>query len=136
MAYIRTETLVDTTPERAWDALRDWGALHERLAAGFVTNTTIDGGDRIVTFGDGSVVRERLVALDEAARRLSWSIVGGPYEHHNGSAQVFAESDGRTRFVWIADVLPDALADRTTAMMELGTSAIRRTLEGDRVRGG
>ncbi|MGW6376385.1 SRPBCC family protein [Rhodococcus sp. NPDC055112] len=135
MAYIRTETLVDTTPERAWDALRDWGALHERLAAGFVTDTTIDGGDRIVTFGDGSVVRERLVALDEAARRLSWSIVGGPYEHHNASAQVFAESDGRTRFVWIADVLPDALADRTAAMMELGTSAIRRTLEGDRVRG-
>ena len=40
---------------QVWAALRDWGALHERLAPGFVANTHIDGNDRIVTFADGAI---------------------------------------------------------------------------------
>jgi hypothetical protein len=37
----------------AWAALRDFGALHWRLVRGFVTDTRIDGQDRIVTFFNG-----------------------------------------------------------------------------------
>jgi hypothetical protein len=91
MATIRTETLIDAPSEEVWDALRDWGALHRRLAPGFIVDTQLDGPDRIVTFSDGAVVREVLVDLDDDARRLVWTIVDGPYSHHNGSAQVFAE---------------------------------------------
>lgn len=87
-------------------ALRDWGALHERLTPGFVTDVQLEGDDRIVTFFDGSVVRETLVDLDDDARRLAWTMVEGPYRHHNGSAQVFPHGDGRARFVWITDILP------------------------------
>jgi hypothetical protein len=72
-------------------ALRDWGALHERLAPGFGTDTRREGNDRLVTFFNGSVVREVLVHLDDDARRLVWSIVDGPDTHHNGTAQVLAE---------------------------------------------
>ena len=74
-----------------WAALRDWGALHVRLAPGFALDTRLEGEDRIVTFFNGAVARERLVDRDEQARRLVWSIVDGPYAHHNGAAQVFAE---------------------------------------------
>jgi hypothetical protein len=81
-----------------------------------------------VTFFNGSVVREVLVDLDDETRRLVWSIVDGPYTHHNGSVQVFAEG-GRARFVWITDLLPDEAAERTAAMMEQGTSVAKRTLE-------
>jgi hypothetical protein len=130
MASIRTETLIDARPDQVWDALRDWGALHERLVPGFVTHTRLDEGDRIVTFFDGSVVRERLVDRDEDARRLVWSIVDGPYAHHNGAAQALDAGDGRTRFVWTADLLPDAAATRTREFMEHGTNVIRRTLGG------
>ena len=129
MASIRTETTIDATPEEAWDALRDWGALHTRLAPGFVVDTRLDGSDRLVTFANGVTVREVLVTRDHATRRLVWSIVEGPYEHHNGAAQVLLDADGTTRFVWTADVLPDSAAERTKAMMEQGTATVRQTLE-------
>ncbi|AII09754.1 SRPBCC family protein [Rhodococcus opacus] len=137
MSYIYESTHIDVTPVAAWDALRDWGALHTRLAAGFVTASVIDRDDRddrVITFFDGSVVRERLVSCDEDARRLAWSIVDGPYLHHHASAQVSDDGTGATVFVWIADILPATLAGRTAQMMELGIDAVRRTLESaDRV---
>ena len=88
MASITREIVIDASPDAVWDAVRDWGALHERLAPGFVTDCHLDGSDRIVTFFNGSVVRERLIARDDDRRRLVWSIVDGPYTHHNGAAQV------------------------------------------------
>jgi len=132
MASIRTETTIDASPDEVWDALRDWGALHTRLVPGFVTDTRLDGPDRIVTFFNGVTVREVLVTLDDTARRLVWSIVDGPYSHHNGAAQVLLDADGTTRFVWTADLLPDAAAERTKELMEQGTATVRRTLEAAR----
>jgi hypothetical protein len=134
MASVRKEILIDANPDDVWSALRDWGAVHERLVPGFVTDARLDGDDRIVTFFTGAVVREVLIDLDDEARRLVWSVVDGPYTHHNGAAQVL-ESDGRTRFVWIADFLPNELAERTDALMERGISVIKETLESAGVRG-
>jgi hypothetical protein len=129
MASIRTETLIDAPVEEVWGALRDWGAPHDRLVRGFVVETQLDGDDRLVTFFTGTTLREVLIDLDDDARRLAWSIVDGPYEHHNGVARVVAEGD-RTRFSWECDLLPDELADNTRAMMERGTAAVKATLEG------
>lgn len=129
MASVRTEISIDVPVERAWDALRDWGALHERLVPGFAVDTGVEGGDRIVTFANGTVYRERIVAVDEDRRRLVWSIVGGPYAHHNGAAQVSEAAGGGTRFEWVADLLPDELAEPTRAAMERGTAVIKATLE-------
>jgi uncharacterized protein YndB with AHSA1/START domain len=133
MATIRTEILIDARPEEVWDALRDWGALHRRLVPGFVLDTRLDGEDRIVTFANGAVVRELLVDLDDDARRLTWSVVGGPYTHHNASAQVFPTEEQGARFVWIADLLPHELAAPTAQLMEQGTSVVKTTLEATTV---
>jgi uncharacterized protein YndB with AHSA1/START domain len=129
MASIRKETVIDASPEAVWDAVRDWGALHVRLAPGFAIDTRLDGEDRIVTFANGAVARELLVDLDDDARRLVWSVIDGPYTHHNGVAQVFAEDGGRARFVWSADLLPNDLADYTAEAMERGTAVVKATLE-------
>ena len=103
-----------------------------RLVPGFATDARLDGEDRIVTFFNGSVLRERLVDLDEEARRLVWSIVDPPYTHHNASAQVFADGVDRSLFVWIADLLPNELAGRAAPLMEHALSVIKRTLESER----
>jgi carbon monoxide dehydrogenase subunit G len=132
LASIRTEILIEAPPEEVWSAVRDWGALHQRLVPGFVTDTRLNEGDRIVTFFDGIVVREVLVDLDDEARRLVWSIVGGPYTHHNASAEVFDEGENRARFVWTADLLPNELADRTAERMQQGTGVVKETLESGR----
>jgi hypothetical protein len=130
MASIRKEIEVDATAAEVWDAVRDWAAPHRRLVSGFVTDTRLDGADRIVTFFNGVTVREVLIALDDEARRLVWSVVDGPYTHHNGAAQVFSAGDAATRFVWTADLLPDTAAEATDAMMERGIGAVKQTLEG------
>jgi len=131
MAYISQEILIEAEPARVWDALRDVGALHTRLVPGFVTDTRLDGqGARIVTFGSGQVVRELIVDVDDAARRVAWSAVGEPFAHHHASAQVFAEERG-CRFVWIADLLPDTLGPFVAGMMEQGLGTLKRTLEAE-----
>ena len=86
-----------------------------------------------VTFFNGTVYRERIIDVDEAARRLVWSIVDGPYEHHNASAQVVEEAAKRTRFVRIADLLPDEAGERTGGLMEQALETIKQTLEAARV---
>jgi carbon monoxide dehydrogenase subunit G len=129
VASIRKEIRIDAPPEKVWDAVRDFGALHERLVPGFVTDCRMDGEDRIVTFASGAVVREVLIDSDDDARRLAWSIVDGPYQHHNGVAQVLAEGEG-SRFVWTTDLLAaDEVVEVTEQSMETGVGVAKKTLE-------
>ena len=129
MASIRREILIEASAELVWDAVRDVGAIHTRLAPGFVTDTKLEEGARVVTFGNGMVARELIVDLDDRERRLCWSVVGGRMTHHNASAQVFDEGPNRCRFVWIADLLPHELAPTIAGMIEQGLAAIKPTLE-------
>ena len=132
MASIHREVRIQADPETVWDALRDVGAIHQRLAPGFVTDVRLEEGARVVTFGNGLVARELIVDVDDKARRLVWSVVGGRMTHHNASAQVFPDGEGRSRFVWIADLLPHEIAPGVAAMMEQGLEVIKRTLESRR----
>jgi len=129
MASIHKQILIDVPADTAWQALRDVGAVHTRLAAGFVTDCRMDGDARIVTFASGLVARERIVDVDETERRVAWSASGGRLSHHNASAQVFAEGAGRCRFVWIADLLPNEMAPAIAGMIDQGLAAIKTTLE-------
>jgi len=130
MACIRKEIPLEASPESVWAAVRDVGALHERLVPGFVVDTRLEDGARVVTFGNGMVVRELIVDLDDAARRLAWSARGGRLTHHNASVQVFADGERRSRLVWIADLLPHELAGDIRAMIEQAGAAMKKALEG------
>jgi carbon monoxide dehydrogenase subunit G len=130
MACIRKEIPLDASPESVWAAVRDVGALHERLVPGFVVDTRLEDGARVVTFGNGMVVRELIVDLDDEARRLAWSARGGRLTHHNASVQVFADGERRSRLVWIADLLPHELAGDIRAMIEQAAVAMKKALEG------
>ena len=135
MASIRKEIPIDARPEDVWAAIRDVGAIHERLAPGFVTDTRMDGEDaRIVTFANGFVVRELIVDVDEPARRLAYAAVGGQSTHHNASFQVFAADGGGTRLVWIADMLPHEVAGPVGEMMAQGARVMQRALAGEKAR--
>ncbi len=129
MASIRKEISIGACPENVWAAIRDVGAIHTRLAPGFVVDTTLEEGARVVTFANGLVARELIVDLDDEARRLVWAGVGGRMTHHNASLQVFSDSNGGTRLVWIADLLPNELASVIAGMIEQGCGAMKQTLE-------
>jgi hypothetical protein len=129
MASIRKEIVLEARAVDVWDAVRDVGALHERLVPGFVVDTRLEEGARVVTFGNGLEVRELIVDLDDQARRLVWSARGGRLTHHNASVQVFDDGERRARLVWIADLLPDELAADVRAMIEQGAAVMKKTLE-------
>jgi carbon monoxide dehydrogenase subunit G len=132
MASITREIRIATPSDEVWAALRDWGAVHTRLAPGFVVDAHVEGEDRVVTFIDGTTVKELFVALDEEQRRLVWAVHDNPLglRHYNASAQVIAADDGGTRFVWTADLLPHDLRATVAGLMEQGLEAIRTALEG------
>jgi carbon monoxide dehydrogenase subunit G len=130
MASIRREVQVNASPEKVWAAVRDVGAVHERLAPGFVVGTRLEEGARVVTFANGMTARELIVDVDDPARRLVWSVVGSPrLTHHNASLQIFAEAEGRSRVVWIADLLPNEVAGYIQGMIEQGMGVMKQTLE-------
>jgi carbon monoxide dehydrogenase subunit G len=129
MASIHREVLVDADPKEAWDAIRDVGAVHTRLAPGFVVDTRLEDGARTVTFGNGLVARELIVDIDDEVRRLVWAVVGGRMTHHNASLQVFADGNRRSRVVWIADLLPNELAGYIGGLMDQGMAVMKKTLE-------
>lgn len=128
MTTIYKEFIVDASLEGVWDALRDFDAVHQRLAPGFVVDCKPGEGSRTVTFANGFVAHEVLMGVHEEAHRLSYTVVGGKASHHLASAQLFAEGQGRTRFVWITDVLPDALGGYIDSMMTQGAAVMQRTL--------
>jgi carbon monoxide dehydrogenase subunit G len=129
MASIRQEIQVKASPAQAWDAMRDVGALHVRLVPGFVVDTKLEPGARIVTFGNGVVAREAIIDVDDTAMRIVWSASGGRLMHHNASAQVFAGPDGGARIVWICDLLPDEMHEAIDGMITQGMAAMKRTLD-------
>ena len=128
MASITREIHLHHPADHVWDAVRDVGAVHDRLARGFVTGTTVEPGCRTVTFVNGAVARELIVGVDDERRRLAYAVVEGlGAAHHQASFEVVDERDGTSRLVWITDVLPDELAPILEGMVELGTEAITRT---------
>jgi carbon monoxide dehydrogenase subunit G len=128
MATIHKEFFIDAAPDAVWAAVRDIGNIHRNLVPGFVTDCRLEGDARVVTFGNGVVTTEKIVSLDDAARRLAWSATGGRLTHHNASMQVFADG-ARTRAVWIADLLPNPMAGPIAQMIDAGIAAMQKTLQ-------
>ena len=132
MASIHQEILIAAHPDAVWDAVRDVGNVHTRVAPGFLTACRMEDAPRarVVTFANGLEARELIVDVDDTARRLVWAVVGGRMSHHNASMQIFDEGAEHTRVVWIADLLPNELAPVIKGMIEQGLAAMKRTLEG------
>jgi len=129
MASIYKEFIVSASPQFVWEAIKDVGAVHVRLAKGFVSETKLEGNTRTVTFGNGFVVEEQIISVDDALRRLVYRAVGGRATHHNASFQVIAMPEGKSKVLWVTDLMPNEMKAPIEQMVELGVSAIQRTLE-------
>ena len=129
MATIYKEFLVNATPEFVWEAIKDVGSVHTRLANGFVTNTVLSGDVRTVTFANGFVVKERIITVSDQQRRLAYAAVEGRASHHSAYLQVFDAPNNQSRVLWVTDLLPDEMHGPIEQMVELGSTAMMLTLE-------
>src|SRR4051812_36775572 len=127
MASIYKEISLDARADDVWAALRDYGAVHQRVAPGFVTDCKLEGDSRVVTFANGNVAQELLVTIDDARMRLVYAVVSPRVKQHSASIQVFADGDNRSRVVWIADVLPNEIGPYIDSQMDLGALAMQKT---------
>src|SRR5438874_9418074 len=126
MASIHKEILIEARAEEVWAAVRDFGAVHQRLAPGFVVDAHLDGDARIVTFANGTVARELLVDCDDRRRRLVYAVVSERIKQHSASVQVTADGDGRARLIWIVDVLPNEIAPYIDGQMHQAALAMQK----------
>jgi len=131
MASIHKDIPIDASPADVWAAVRDFGAVHQRLAPGFVLDARLEGDARIVTFANGTVARELLVDCDEARRRLVYAVISERVKHYSASVQVLADGDARARLVWIVDVLPNEIAPYIGGQMDQAALAMEKTLRRD-----
>jgi len=131
MATIRKEMQLNASATDVWSALADFQNVHTRLAPGFVMDSKPDGETaRIITFANGSVVKETLVTKDDVRHRLVYVVSSERISHHNASAEIVAAGPDRCRFIWTTDVLPDAIAPYIDEQMSAGAKAMKKALEG------
>jgi hypothetical protein len=126
MASIHKDISLDARPDDVWTAVCDYGAVHQRVAPGFVTDCRLDGDSRMVTFANGNVAQERLVTIDDSRMRLVYAVVSPRVKQHSASIQIFADGEGRSRMVWIADVLPNEIGPYIDGQMDLGALAMQK----------
>lgn len=131
MGSICEDILIARTPEVVWDAIRDIGAVHRRLVPDQVMDTTMDGDIRILTFSNGGIARELIVAVDEEARRMAYSVIDGPMPliHHHASFQVFSAGEKNSRLVCITDFLPNEFAEEVRLRVERLVRTMKQTME-------
>lgn len=128
MATVRKEFRSARSADEVWAVLRKFEAVHE-MAPGFVTATKMEpSGARLVTFANGTEIREWLVSSDDAGRRLVYAILDHPkIQHYSASAQVVEDGAG-SRFIWTVDFLPDGMAGMQNASMEAGIAAMAKAV--------
>ena len=127
MATLRKEIPVANGAPAVWEKLRDFGQVHVRVAPGFLTELTMDKGDRVLTFFNGMVARERLVTLDDETYRLVYAVIDGQASHYNATVKALPDGYG-SRVVWTVDLLPDTLAPAIGGLMDEAVKVMRRVL--------
>jgi hypothetical protein len=130
MAAIHHEESLAVDAADAWAALRQVGHA-QRLFAPVLSEGFIEGDVRTVTFANGMVVREHVLDIDEARRRVAYTVLDGPgLTFHHASMQVLDDGPGRCRFCWITDFLPAEAAGALTPLIQQGSAALKTNLEG------
>lgn len=128
MAAICIEFEITSSADAVWAVVGDWADGPAGMARGHVLTSHAEGDVRVVAFVDGTIVRERMVARDDAARRIVYSLIG--LDHDNAVMQIVPADSGSCRFVWSRDVLPDEAAGQLLTAMSDAAPVIKATLGG------
>lgn len=126
---VTTETIIAAPPAKVWDAVRDVYAVDTRLVPGMVTKVERAGDVRTVTFTNGFVVKERIIAVDDRSRRITYSAVGGKATYHVATMQVTANGRDGSKVIWQTRFLPAELEPFISQNMQAGSTVMKAHLE-------
>jgi hypothetical protein len=129
MPSIHSQVLLDVGLDVAWDEVRKVGEVH-KLFAPVLADSRVHGETRTVRFADGKIVHERILDLDDARRRVSYTATDVPgMTYHHASMQIADAGPGRCLFIWITDYLPAEMGAAIAPLVEQGTKALKANLE-------
>lgn len=127
MAEGKTEVTIDRTPDEVWAVVGRFEGLDEWMPG--IDSCEMDGDVRKLS-SQGMELHEKLMARDEDARTLSYSLVEGPIpiEHHLATISVQPEGEG-ARLVWSFEVEPDEMAAVFGPIYDGSVRAVKEQLE-------
>jgi uncharacterized protein YndB with AHSA1/START domain len=123
MATVSISSVIDAPIEKVWARIRDFNGLpgwHPRMVESHIEDgktATEIGCVRNFKTATGATIRERLVALSDDERTVTYSIIGHPMpiSNHSSTLRLERVTDGdRTYAVWTAEF--DAPADQADAI--------------------
>ena len=107
MAAGAVDVTVTAPPDEVWKKVGDFGGLADFFPG--IESFRLEGGDRVIGMF-GMEIRERLLARDENARVITYSVIEGvPIDSHTATISVEPEGDG-SKVIWAYDVTPDEMA--------------------------
>ena len=122
MTHVSSSITILAPADAAWQLLSDFGAACRYLI--MVVDCTVEGQGvgalRTLTYTDGSTIVERLEALDEAAHRLSYTLLTDtPFRDCLTTVIVRDLGCGRCEVEWAATFEADGLpASEAVEMLE------------------
>jgi carbon monoxide dehydrogenase subunit G len=107
MAEGAVDVTVNAAPDAVWEKVGDFGGLGAFFPG--IDSFRLEGDDSIIGMF-GMEIRERLVARDDATRRITYSVVDGvPIDSHEATITVEPEGEG-SKVTWAYAVTPDEMA--------------------------
>ncbi len=125
-------TITKTIPAKsgavaAWQKISDIGAVDKLVD--MIAACSLEGDTRVCTLPDGQEIKERIITVDEAAKRVVYTVTDGPLplEFHCASVQVTGAT-GQAQVVWTVDVKPDEIAAPLGEMMDAAAQSMAKIL--------
>jgi hypothetical protein len=124
MASVKVADRIEASADRVWDLVRDFGGL-QRWAAGVESvSVSGEGVGAVRTLGmpGGLTLHERLEAIDDRARTLSYAIVGThplPFDDYLATIRLTEDGDG-CQVDWSSTFTPRAGAEAQAASLVEG----------------
>jgi uncharacterized membrane protein len=123
----KAEIDIDRSADEVWAVAGDFGGIGGWMPG--IDSCRVEGDDRILEMM-GMTITEHLIAKDDAARTITYSVTdGAPVESHH--AVITVTPTGKTTHVtWDVDATPDEMAELMATIYQGALEALKTTVEG------
>ena len=110
---VAMSTRLTVPADKCWEKIGKWGTIHEWHPA--VATTELEGEGvgsiRILTLGDGAVLKERLESQTDNSYEYSFVEHPLPVDDYHGKISVEDNGDGTTTLSWGSNFVANGVSD-------------------------
>ena len=124
----KSEVSIERSPDDIWKLIREFGALADYMPG--VETCTLDGDVRTLQMM-GIEIKEQLRGIDDANRRLTYSVVESPMgnlQSHEATIAIDPEGSG-SHLTWSVDVEPADLLPVFRGAYDNAVAALKTKFE-------